>query len=156
MSNTRHVYLAGPIVGCTLSEASDWRTYVIDRLAKHGIVGISPLRCEPPPGGRFDHGDGDPKHGTSKAIGTKNFMDVRKCDVTFAHIPAQPAGWDEPWAVGTLIEVGAAHIIGKPVIVVSNDPTIRKHPVVNYCAGWVLEDMDSGIEVVIGLLSAYS
>lgn len=156
MSTTKHVYLAGPIVGCTLGEAADWRTYVTERLVKHRVVGISPLRCEPPPGGRFDHGSGDPRYGSAKAIGTKNFMDVRKCDVTFAKISKAPPDWNRPWAVGTIAEVGAAYVIGKPVIVVSDDPDILKHPVINYCAGWVLEDIDDAIDVTLGLLSAYS
>ena len=42
----KYVYLAGPIAGCTEEEATEWREYVCTYFP-HGIVGISPLRCEP-------------------------------------------------------------------------------------------------------------
>ena len=46
MSNILYCYLAGPIAGCNRAEANDWRAFVSERLPP-GIVGGSPLRCEP-------------------------------------------------------------------------------------------------------------
>ena len=48
----RTVYMAGPIGGCTKVEAVKWRVDLKDRLEPHGIIGISPLRCEPTIKGR--------------------------------------------------------------------------------------------------------
>ena len=42
----KYIYLAGPIAGCTEEEATSWRDYV-NSMLPYGIVGISPLRCEP-------------------------------------------------------------------------------------------------------------
>ena len=42
----KYIYLAGPIAGLTEVEATEWRGWVRERLP-YGIVGISPLRCEP-------------------------------------------------------------------------------------------------------------
>ncbi|WP_316234988.1 MULTISPECIES: hypothetical protein [unclassified Bradyrhizobium] len=84
------IYLAGPIFGATGAEANDWRRDMIARLAPIGIVGISPLRCEPMVGDRYDLHYADPCFGTPAAILGKNFLDLRACDFVLAHFPAPP------------------------------------------------------------------
>lgn len=84
------IYLAGPIFGTTGAEANDWRRDMIARLAPHGIVGISPLRCEPMVGERYDLHYADPCFGTPAAILGKNFLDLRACDFVLAHLPTPP------------------------------------------------------------------
>jgi nucleoside 2-deoxyribosyltransferase len=84
------IYLAGPIFGATGAEANDWRRDMTARLAPHGIVGISPLRCEPIVGDRYDVAYADPCFGTPEAILGKNFLDLRACDLTLAYMPAPP------------------------------------------------------------------
>lgn len=84
------IYLAGPIFGATGGEANDWRRDMTARLAPHGIVGISPLRCEPIVGARYDLHYADPCFGTPEAILAKNFLDLRACDLTLAYLPTPP------------------------------------------------------------------
>ena len=84
------IYLAGPIFGATGAEANDWRRDMIARLAPHGIIGISPLRCEPMVGTRYDLHYADPCFGTPAAILGKNFLDLRACDLTLAYLPSPP------------------------------------------------------------------
>lgn len=84
------IYLAGPIFGATGAEANDWRRDMTARLAPHGIVGISPLRCEPMVGERYDVAYADPCFGTPEAILGKNFLDLRACDLTLAYMPTPP------------------------------------------------------------------
>lgn len=165
----RYVYLAGPILGCNKSEANDWRTEMCSRLAEYNLVGISPLRCEPLVGERYGMEYTDPMFGTARAIANKNMMDVKMCDVTLAYFPKR-AEWgrsrnmagqfvcDSPKepSAGTLIEIAWAHAFGRPVIVVSEDDFITKHPVVNACAGWMLKDLDQATELILGLLLDYS
>lgn len=81
------IYLAGPIFGATSDEANNWRNDMIARLAPHGIIGISPLRCEPIVGDRYDLQYADPCFGTPAAILAKNFLDLRACDLTLAYLP---------------------------------------------------------------------
>lgn len=156
----KFVYLAGPILGCTEGEAKSWREYVDDRLqlnyqdgTSQRIVGISPLRCEPIHGERYGVGYEDPKFGTARAIAAKNLADVRMCDMTLAYFPKMPEGRHP--SLGTIVEIAWAHAEGKPVIVVSDDPIILTHPVVNSCAGWMLPTLDDAIEVVNGILGGY-
>jgi hypothetical protein len=86
-----YVYLAGPIFGATGAEANDWRKDMTARLAPHNIVGISPLRCEPIVGDRYDTQYNDPCFGTAKAIVSKNYLDLVKCDFTLVYMPKPPA-----------------------------------------------------------------
>lgn len=148
MSN-KTVYLAGPIGGCNKGEANDWRNDVIERIAKHNIIGISPLRCEPLIKGRYKKtGYDDPCFGTPDAIGSKNELDVRSCDMTLAYLPTL--------SPGTLAEIGLAKGAQKPIIVVTKLPLIRKHPLFINWINWMLDDLDDAVAVITGVLGDYS
>lgn len=150
---TKTVYLAGPILHCNKMEANDWREYVADALAPHGIIGVSPLRCEPLIGERYTASTADAKFGTARAIGSKNVFDVRNCDMTLAYLPTPPEGRHQSY--GTISELAWAYMLGKPAVLVSNDPGILEHPVLSAAAGWMLPDLDDAIEVFIGVLGGY-
>lgn len=153
--NQPTVYLAGPINGCTEGQAKDWRQYVADELAIFGVRAISPLRCEPIIGERYKANYSDPKFGVARAIRAKNVFDVRNCTLTFAYLPALMEGVTHQ-SYGTLLEIGWAHIIGKPVILVSNDPEVVAHPVINASSDWVLGTIYEGLDVAIGILGGYA
>lgn len=144
----RTVYLAGPIFGCTLAEANDWRDATIARLRKRGIQGVSPLRCEPIHGERYGMEYVDPRFGTPRAISSKNMLDVKMCDVTLAYMPTL--------SLGTLIELAWAYAFGKPTILVTTLPQVRDHAVVQACAGWVLSTLDEAADVIEGVLTVYA
>lgn len=148
------VYLAGPIDGMTFGAANDWRKYVHDKLVPHGIIGVSPLRCEPLPEGeeKYKAGYTCPKFGTAKAIGSKNIHDVRNCDITLAFLP----GPRSSVSLGTICELAGAHFINKQTVMVSDDPYVMSHPVIDAMSGWKLENMDDAIEVIVGVLGGYT
>ena len=148
------VYLAGPIMGCNQAEANDWRIAVAAQLEAADIRGVSPLRCEPLIGERYSAQYADPLFGTARAIGSKNVFDVRQCDMTLAFLPAF-ANKMRP-SYGTVIEIAWAHILGKPVVVVSDDPFILEHPVISACAGWILPNLDDAVELIVGVLGGYT
>jgi nucleoside 2-deoxyribosyltransferase len=157
----RFVYLAGPIAGCTGGEANDWREYVEDRLPP-GVVGVSPLRCEPIIGERYgEPGDYashleqiDQKFGSAKAIASKNMFDVKTCDFTLAYLPREIN--DRRPSYGTIIEMAWAHGQNIPVILVTDDPYLQQHPVVDATTGWILPTLDDAIEVINGVLTVYT
>jgi len=86
-----NIYLAGPIFGTTGPEANDWRNDMTNRLRPYGINCISPLRCEPIVGERYDTQYDDPCFGTGKAIVSKNFLDVQACSMALVYMPKPPA-----------------------------------------------------------------
>lgn len=161
---TKYVYLAGPVLGQTEGQANDWRKAVASKLADHGIIGISPLRCEPIHGPTYQAGYPDERFGTARAIMHKNLFDVQTCDMTLAYIPRPiigTPGWQQAphtphhsW--GTMAELSWAKALGKPAILVTNDIKIRNHPVLNASAGWVLDTLDEATDVLIGILGGYT
>ncbi len=151
----KRVYLAGPIKDCTEEQAKDWRHMVASELEYYNIWAISPLRCEPLIGERYKANYADPKFGLARAIRAKNAFDVRNCDMTFAYLPLPGPGVQHQ-SYGTIIEIGWAHILGKPVVLVTNDPEVRDHPVINASADWVLADLCEGIDVAVGILGGYA
>ena len=149
----KHVYLAGPILGCTGSEANDWRQLVDRNFNELGIIGISPLRCEPLIGERYTAEHPDPRFGTARAIAAKNRFDVRNCDITLAFLPKPEEGRTQSY--GTLVEIAWADAYGKQVILVSDDPKILAHPVIDACVDWKLGTLEEAIDVCIGVLDGY-
>lgn len=151
----KYVYLAGPILGCTEYEAKNWRQYAHDVLIDHGIVGISPLRCEPIDGSTYEikpRGRSEKWH-SPQAIGGKNFFDMDYCQMCLMNFPAREPGRD--LSAGTLIELGALKAWNKRTVICTQDPLIEKHSVVRYCADWVMPTLDDALDVVIGLMGGY-
>jgi hypothetical protein len=177
----RFVYLAGAILGCTAGEANDWRRYADALLRPHGIIGISPLRCEPLIGDRYSAEYPDPRFGVPRAIAAKNKFDVRTCEITLAFLPKpEHRGCEHCDAVkdrsaGTLQEIAWADEAGRLTIQVTNDPFIAHHPVVDSARGWKLVSrevpdaekfgtpyeslkgaLDGAIDLCVGVLGGYT
>ncbi|MCY4582743.1 MAG: nucleoside 2-deoxyribosyltransferase [Chloroflexi bacterium] len=166
------VYLAGPITDQTESQANDWRREVAAQLKAEGIHGVSPLRCEPLHEERYTTTYPDQRFGTPRAIGSKNLFDVRMCDMTLAYMPRQSEPDDNAQAayeiehpdtnirfkrdllpsLGTICEIAWAKAYERPAVLVTNDPRIKSHPVIDSCAGWLVETMEEGLDIVIGVL----
>lgn len=147
------VYLAGPIAGCDHAEANDWRDVFAERLRRISVKGISPLRCEPLIGGRYELGYMDPRFGTARAIASKNLFDVQSCDIVLAYMP-RVLNERRP-SYGTTIEIAWAKAFGKPVILVTDDPYLQQHPVTQACASWSLETLDEAFDVIEGITKGY-
>ena len=170
LQHARHVYLAGPIMGCTEGEANDWRKFIADLLLPHNIVAMSPLRCEPIRGERYSLSSPDPKFGTARAIGAKNRFDVVTCPITIACLPLPAAGRVQSY--GTIGEIHWADAYGRQVILCTNDPIIAQHPVIDSACDWKLVTSDcpggqpefpalidtlrGAVEIVIGVLGGYT
>lgn len=148
------VYLAGPITDCDQSEANDWRTLAFDYLAEFGIRGISPLRCEPLIGERYNVSYPDPKFGTARAIASKNLADVRMCDMTLVYL-LKELNQRKP-SYGSICELAWAYALGKPTILVSDDPAIVEHPVIQANAGWIVDNLTDGLEIAVGIFGDYA
>lgn len=151
---TRTVYLAGAIADCDAAEANDWRDYARRVLAQHNLIGISPLRFEPLVGERYGQADPDPMFGTARVITAKNLFDLRNCDMTLVRLPREYN--DRRPSYGTVGELVAAKALNKTTVLVTDDPKIIAHPLLNGCADWVVDTLDKGLETVIGLMGDYA
>lgn len=143
------VYLAGPIAGLTDGQARGWRDEVSETLGYHGIKGISPLRCEPPAKDKYDDATLLNKAFCSEIL-AKNTFDVRNIDLTLAYLPL-PSGGNRH-SYGTMWEVGATRILGKPVVIVSDDPIIQTHPLFGGTVDWVYTNLNEAVDKIIQIL----
>lgn len=156
---SKFIYLAGPIADCTLNEATYWRDYVRERLADN-IIGISPMRekgAEVAPDGKIP-GNADQFKDTlmsnASAIYTRDRYDCTHADGLFVYLPR--AFNERRPSYGTAIEIGWANGRDTPIILVSDDDYLTHHPIVTGCVGWIVDDLDKGIEVVNAIFGAYA
>ena len=150
---TMFIYLAGPIAGCNKSEANDWRAFVCGKFPP-GVVGVSPLRCEPLIGRRYKLAYDDPRFGTPKAIAAKNLFDLQRADMVLAYLPK--AIVEKKPSIGTVLEIGG--IIwesAKPIILVTDVESIRDHPIIQAKVPWIFDDFDAALETIEGLAMVY-
>lgn len=137
------VYAAGGITGYSWEEAQNWRTY-LQRLLEPNIIVLSPLR-----GKSFlnkeksikDHYEQHPIS-TPKGIHRRDSYDVLRSDLIFVNfLKAQSV------SIGTVWEIGAASILGKPVIVVMEDNNIHQHSLINQSAIYIVDNLEDGAEL---------
>lgn len=123
----KHVYLAGPIVGLTYEDAMGWRVRAAVELETAGIRSFNPLRGKKKWDG-VDHLTNyhDGGHGlTPEQLVNRDLYDIRRSDVVLVNllnllnVPPTP--------IGTLIEIGYAHGLGKPLVVACPD-SFALHP----------------------------
>ena len=152
-----YVYLAGPIAGCTNSEANDWREDFQKEFEGYNITGVSPLRCEPIPGRKYKAGAAYKDHKLSDDaafIAGKNMLDVKRCDVTLAHMP-KALMKDRP-SIGTTLELGWSMVLEKPIILVTDDLHLQHHPDISRFVPWIYDNMADATETIRQLYGVYA
>lgn len=159
----KFVYLAGPIAGCDYGEATDWREYVSGKF-RNGITGISPMRlkewCQRV--AKITDVDQYKDIGTtaeylisgeSHAIAARDFNDVKTADMLLVNLPKVLNDRRPSW--GTAIEIGWAAVHRVPIVLVTDDDNLAKHPLVRESVGWIVPNLDMGIAVINSVLGAY-
>lgn len=156
---TKSIYLAGPIADCTLGEATFWRDYVTGRLADN-LVGISPMRekgAEVAPDGKIP-GNPDQFKDTlmsnGRAIYTRDRYDCTHASGLLVYLP-RSFNERRP-SYGTAIEIGWASGANIPIVLVSDDDYLVNHPIVSGCVGWIVDDLDKGVEAINKIFGAYA
>ena len=147
-------YLAGPITGLSYGDATDWRKYCIDRFDKKvfgsRIIGLSPLRCknyllqEKVLAQHYD----EYILSTAKGITTRDRWDCMRCDVVLANFLGA-----KTVSIGTVMEIAWADSQRIPVVCVMEDGNIHQHAMLKEVSGFIVDDLDKGIDVVSALLS---
>lgn len=170
MGHGLSVYLAGPITGCKYGEATDWREYAKNELAKgtwvdgkpinslqmtqgyythSGIIAYSPMRAK----GYLDKMENMPDADsrfpltTPQAIIQRDYYDVRSSDAMLVNfLGAQRV------SIGTVMEIGFAHSHRISTVVVMDKGNLHDHEFIKASVGWLTEDLDTGIQLVKNIL----
>lgn len=132
------VYLAGPIAGCNKDQALQWRLEAVRILANHNIVGLNPLRGKQKLWDRgsvtqdFNDYDNLGPYYTSRSIMTRDFSDVKRCDLLLANLSDAPVP-----SYGTVMEIGWAWEMQKPIVSIlpEGENEYEKHPMLYEAMG---------------------
>jgi nucleoside 2-deoxyribosyltransferase len=159
------VYLAGPIKGLGYTDSNSWREYVIDKLPPH-IHGVNPLRYKSYLKDEQHIKDSYNDHvfSTGRGITARDLHDVKRCDAVLANFLGT-----KTVSIGTCMEIGAATILGKPIIGVmehegqipplSEDvaagPELNAHyhAMIREAVEYWVCSLDEGIEVVSAIVN---
>lgn len=146
------VYLAGAITGLTFGDAEDWRSYAKANLDENGITGYSPLRAKDyllSAGILSGHPDAykDQVLSSAKGILNRDRWDVMTCDAMLVNLLGA-----ERVSVGTVMEIAYADAFRKPTVVVMEEDNIHHHAMLDTAVGWIVDDLDFGIELVKAIL----
>lgn len=116
------VYLAGPIAGHSYDEATRWRREWTQLLSAYGIRALSPMRAK-------EHLDGAERiENDAKTFGhylarpedilARDKSDCTRADVVVFNMLYAASGAPN---TGTMIEVGWASALGKPLVTIIDD-----------------------------------
>ena len=150
------VYAAGPIAGCTYTEAEGWRQYLRESLKECGIAVYSPLRGK----GFLDDGhliNGSYNHplATRRGIRGRDSFDVRTCDVMVVNVTGvlNLSG-------GTAWELGIAHALSKLVVFIVGaladelDNPYLTHPILRDEPAFVVHSLGEACDLLKAILMA--
>ena len=142
------VYLAGPISGLTYEGCTDWREFAQEELSKFDIEGVSPMRSKSILKKYATIADEYPKHvlSTAKGITHRDMWDVRRCDIVLVNFVGA-----ESVSIGTVLEIGAAYALSKPIVLCMEKGNIHRHAMVSTMCGWELDTLEKGIDTVLSL-----
>ena len=147
---SRKVYLAGPVTGLSFDAAERWRGDMSDALAAHGIDAYSPLRGQETLRLSPRLGDGYNDYmANDRAVMARDFFDCQTADVIVANLLGAIRV-----SIGTCMEIGWAHALRKPLVVVMEpEGNPHDHCLVREAAGWRVPSVQHALDVVISALT---
>lgn len=145
------VYLAGPIRGTDYKECTDWREYAKEKLTEAGITGISPMRGKEflKDERKIDFIMYQYQHPLTipKGIVSRDRFDVMRCDILLINL----LGAKEV-SIGTMIEIGWADILRKPVVLVMEQNNPHRHPMITELPGFIVDNLDEAIQLITEII----
>jgi nucleoside 2-deoxyribosyltransferase len=143
------VYAAGPIRGLSYDAATQWRTMVAERLAPFGIRVFSPMRAKGFLAGAKQLGSAPHEHPITSPKGdvTRDFFDLRRADLVLVNLAGAAK-----ISIGTLLEIGAAHVLNKPIVLAMEPGNVHEHRIIREIAGFVVPTLDEAIDITKAVL----
>jgi nucleoside 2-deoxyribosyltransferase len=149
------VYLAGGIAGLHGVAAVAWREFASTQLACRNIESLDPMRAKAALGAQVristdfhDYADRGVFF-TSRGIMCRDSTDVRRCDALLVNL----LGLEKP-SLGTIMELGWAYILNKPVVVAieASGNVHDNHPMLHEAMPFRVTTLDEAIDAVAVIL----
>lgn len=156
---SRKIYLAGPVTGTSYQEAHDWRHLVSVKIeiynqrksTIHHLETINPMFGQESLVGEDNiksYYENDPL-ATPQALLQRSYFNVARSDVVLANVANA-----RRLSVGTIMEIGWAYALRKPVVIVMEDD-LNPHnsPLITQSAFAIVPYLDDAVTVAISLLN---
>ena len=144
--NKYYLYPAGSIRGKTYEEANEWREYLLEWLT-HKIILLNPLRGKEELEGQvitleLMEASNNPLI-QPKGVVRRDLCDIRRCDAMIVNLLDA-----EEVFLGTIYEMGYAHALLKPIVVVMENDNIHYHPFVTETASFVVPTLEEAVHIL--------
>jgi nucleoside 2-deoxyribosyltransferase len=143
------LFLAGPLTGISYRASMAWRAYVAGKLpsfitAYSALRGKDYLASEEALKDSYEHY----QLSSQKGITSRDRMDVMRCDMLFVNFLGASAV-----SIGTVLEVGWADMLRKPMVIVMEDDNIHAHATLRQIANYITPDLDEAIKIATAVLA---
>ncbi|KKN06400.1 hypothetical protein LCGC14_1077610 [marine sediment metagenome] len=142
------IYLAGPIMGENYDGAVNWRDQFQVAVGP-GITCFSPMRGKKYLVDQSEIADSyeDTAMSCARGITTRDYFDVSRTDAIVANFLGA-----KKVSIGTVLELGFAHALRKPIILVLDDDNIHSHSMVQHIAGFIVSSLEEAAQITRALL----
>jgi hypothetical protein len=149
------VYLYGPITGLSYAGAQDWRTWMREQLAPHGVDAVSPLRFKEYLADNLTTLSG---HGREYAgmgvLSTPPAVLARdKFDVTRADMLAGNFLGASQVSIGSMFEQAWAHMLHKPIAAAVTPGGPHDHMFFNQTLGFRVDSLEALRDTILAVLT---
>ena len=142
----KYLYPAGSIRGKTYEEANEWRK-ILQELLWHKMILLNPLRGKEELKGQvitleLMEASTNPLI-QPKGVVRRDLWDIRRCDAMIVNLLDA-----EEVFQGTIFEMGFAHALLKPIVVMMEDDNIHYHPFVTETASFVVPTLEEAVDIL--------
>ena len=133
------VYLAGPMTGFSREKQLEWRIIYNKVCENMGINTYSPQRSREFLPAKMYH--------NSDNFTARDVYDVKRCNVIVANVRGA-----ERVSIGTIIEIGMAHAMNKPVVLIREPGNVHQATMLDAVVPFVVENLHDSLLLVASLL----
>lgn len=150
-----HVYLAGPITGCTYGECVGWREDFIQSMPE-GIKCLSPMRgktsrgstCREEGDGSMELSKSDHILRRSEAIMARDYFDCNRADVIVFNMLGTKVA-----SIGTCMEAAWGYRNHTPMVfIIEPEGNVHDHAMMRQCMKFRCETVEEAKKMVLAIL----
>lgn len=128
------IYLAGPISGCE-DTCMIWRREAIKKFEERGIIGLAPIDV-------VSQG-----LDLQRAAILQDRFDIQHCNAVLMNLKGA-----KRVSIGTMVELGWADAMGKPIVIVMDKNNLHEHGFVLTLGQYVVDDLSDAIDIVMEIV----
>lgn len=147
------IYLAGPIKGLRFGEATNWRIRAAAYFNEKGITPLSPMRYKTDLLKQFETAMlPDSSANEHPLLSDVGVTSRDRFDVMRAHMILMNFQDATEKSIGSIIEIGWADMLRKPIITVMAEGNPHWHGMIRNCSNFIVKTLDEALEIAAAVL----